>query len=187
MLRGTEHFEAIDRYGLDSPDIRFGMGAIRNVGENVVAGIVAAREAKGAFTDFTDFMDKVPLHVAGRNLEGEVHVSSPRGDTVTRTFPLRVRVVGEDWLMEGMSADVQLPVGEITTCLLVPRDAVLQTAAGPEIVLALEGKAVRRAARVIGFNDQSFGVEAEGLVAGSQVVTKGQERLRDGQEIAIEP
>jgi multidrug efflux pump subunit AcrA (membrane-fusion protein) len=89
--------------------------------------------------------------------------------------------------MEGMSADVQLPVGEITTCLLVPRDAVLQTAAGPEIVLALEGKAVRRAARVIGFNDQSFGVEAEGLVAGSQVVTKGQERLRDGQAIAVEP
>lgn len=131
--------------------------------------------------------DKVPLHIAGRDLEGEVRVSSPRGDTVTRTFPLRVRVVGEDWLMEGMSADVQLPVGENLTCLLLPRDAVLQTAAGPELVLAMDGKAVRRAARVIGSDDDSFGVEAEGLVAGSQVVTKGQERLRDGQEIAIEP
>ena len=33
-------------------DIRFGMGAIRNVGDNVVEAIVAAREEKGAFTSF---------------------------------------------------------------------------------------------------------------------------------------
>ena len=40
-------------------DIRFGLTAIRNVGGNVVDGIVAAREEKGRFTDFNDFMDKV--------------------------------------------------------------------------------------------------------------------------------
>lgn len=131
--------------------------------------------------------DKVPLQIAGHALEGEVRASAPRGDTVTRTFPVRIRVTGQDWLMEGMTADAQMPVGAQTTCLLVPRDAVLQTAAGPEIVLAQDGKAVRRSARVLGFNETSFGVEADGLVAGSQVVTKGQERLRDGQEIAVEP
>ena len=40
-------------------DIRFGMTAIRNVGENVVASIVATRKAKGAYTDFSDFLRKV--------------------------------------------------------------------------------------------------------------------------------
>jgi DNA polymerase-3 subunit alpha len=40
-------------------DIRFGMTAIRNVGENVVASIVATRKAKGAFADFSDFLKKV--------------------------------------------------------------------------------------------------------------------------------
>jgi DNA polymerase-3 subunit alpha len=39
--------------------IRFGLGAIRNVGTNVVDSIVAARTAKGAFTDFSDYLRKV--------------------------------------------------------------------------------------------------------------------------------
>ncbi len=41
-------------------DIRFGLLAVRNVGANVVSGIVEARSSKGKFTDFADFMDKVP-------------------------------------------------------------------------------------------------------------------------------
>jgi DNA polymerase-3 subunit alpha len=40
-------------------DIRFGLSAIRNVGENVVASIAATRAAKGRFTDFYDFLRKV--------------------------------------------------------------------------------------------------------------------------------
>lgn len=47
-------------------DIRFGLGAIRNVGENVVAGIRAAREERGAFSSFHDFLEKVPLPVLNK-------------------------------------------------------------------------------------------------------------------------
>ena len=47
-------------------DIRFGLTAVRNVGANVVEEIVRAREAKGAFTSFTDFLDKVPAVVCNK-------------------------------------------------------------------------------------------------------------------------
>ena len=47
-------------------DIRFGLGAIRNVGANVVDGIVAAREEQGDFTSFEDFLDKVPAVVCNK-------------------------------------------------------------------------------------------------------------------------
>jgi len=40
-------------------DIRFGLGAIRNVGRDVVDSIVATREEKGAFKDFSDYLDKI--------------------------------------------------------------------------------------------------------------------------------
>jgi DNA polymerase-3 subunit alpha len=40
-------------------DIRFGLSAIRNVGTNVVASIVATRTAKGRFADFSDYLKKV--------------------------------------------------------------------------------------------------------------------------------
>jgi DNA polymerase-3 subunit alpha len=49
-------------------DIRFGLHAVRNVGTNVVAGIVAAREEKGKFSDFSDFMDKVPAIVCQKKV-----------------------------------------------------------------------------------------------------------------------
>jgi DNA polymerase-3 subunit alpha len=47
-------------------DIRFGLCAIRNVGANVVASIVATRKAKGAFTDLGDFLKKVDAVVCNK-------------------------------------------------------------------------------------------------------------------------
>jgi len=49
-------------------DIRFGLTAVRNVGANVVEGIVAGREEKGRYTDFNDFMDKVPERVCNKRV-----------------------------------------------------------------------------------------------------------------------
>jgi DNA polymerase-3 subunit alpha len=47
-------------------DIRFGLGAVRNVGYNVVEGIRQAREEKGRFGSFYDFLNKVPVQVANK-------------------------------------------------------------------------------------------------------------------------
>jgi len=49
-------------------DIRFGLGAIRNVGANVVEAIIAARESKGRFTDAGDFLAKVPASVCNKRV-----------------------------------------------------------------------------------------------------------------------
>ncbi|MGK5554571.1 DNA polymerase III subunit alpha [Actinomadura kijaniata] len=47
-------------------EIRFGLSAVRNVGANVVDGIVQARREKGAYTDFNDFLNKVPSQVCNK-------------------------------------------------------------------------------------------------------------------------
>ena len=47
-------------------DIRFGLTAIRNVGENVVASVVANRLAKGRYQSFGDFLAKVDQQVCNR-------------------------------------------------------------------------------------------------------------------------
>jgi DNA polymerase-3 subunit alpha len=49
-------------------DIRFGMTAVRNVGANVVEQIVAARESKGRYESFNDFLDKVPALVCNKRM-----------------------------------------------------------------------------------------------------------------------
>ncbi len=53
--------------------IRFGMSAVRNVGEGVVALIVSARVEGGPFTDFYDFCDRVdPMALNKRTIESLV-------------------------------------------------------------------------------------------------------------------
>src|SRR4051812_42533117 len=49
-------------------DIRFGLTAIRNVGSNVVDGVVAARAEKGRYVDFNDFLQKVPALVCNKRV-----------------------------------------------------------------------------------------------------------------------
>ena len=49
-------------------DIRFGLGAIRNVGNNVVAGIVEARRDHGKARDFNEFLDHVPVVVCNKRV-----------------------------------------------------------------------------------------------------------------------
>ena len=47
-------------------DIRFGLAAIRNVGENVVASIARNRIDKGRFESFGDFLSKVDVQVCNK-------------------------------------------------------------------------------------------------------------------------
>ncbi len=57
--------ESIRYFAAVGDDIRFGLGAVRNVGANVVESIVQAR-ADDPFTSFHDFLTKVPVHVANK-------------------------------------------------------------------------------------------------------------------------
>lgn len=52
---------SMNNFTADGNNIRFGLGAVRNVGSQVVDGIVNARREKGSFESFHDFLNKAPL------------------------------------------------------------------------------------------------------------------------------
>lgn len=58
--------ESIGYFAAVGTDIRFGLGAVRNVGFNVVDAIREARKEKGRFESFHDFLAKVPIQVANK-------------------------------------------------------------------------------------------------------------------------
>lgn len=58
--------ESNSEYTPRGNDIRFGLAAIRNVGEGVVVSIKRSREAKGNFTSFGDFLAKVEAQVCNK-------------------------------------------------------------------------------------------------------------------------
>ncbi|GLY66134.1 DNA polymerase III subunit alpha [Amycolatopsis taiwanensis] len=53
--------ESGPRFAAVGEAIRFGMGAVRNVGANVVESVIKTREQKGKYSSFTDFLDKSEL------------------------------------------------------------------------------------------------------------------------------
>ena len=49
-------------------DIRFGLGAVRNVGANVVSSLIETRTAKGKFTDFSDYLNKIHISACNKKV-----------------------------------------------------------------------------------------------------------------------
>jgi len=79
-----------------SPAIRFGMGAVKNVGEGPVEIILAAREAGGPFHNLDDFCRRVDLRQVNRRaLESLVKVGALRPfGTRSQLLPIVERIIG---------------------------------------------------------------------------------------------
>jgi DNA polymerase-3 subunit alpha len=58
--------ESLVDFNVADGKIRFGMSAVRNVGEAVVEKIVAARSERGRFEDFPDFCENVDIDVLNK-------------------------------------------------------------------------------------------------------------------------
>src|ERR1700756_4351601 len=50
------------------PDIRYGLGAVRNVGANVVTSLINTRSDKGKFTDFSDYLNKIDVSACNKKV-----------------------------------------------------------------------------------------------------------------------
>src|SRR6185369_927956 len=49
-------------------DIRYGLGAVRNVGSNVVASLINTRTDKGKFIDFSDYLNKIDIGACNKKV-----------------------------------------------------------------------------------------------------------------------
>lgn len=58
--------ESYTEFSIYGKSIRFGLGAVKNVGDSAIEAIVAAREEKGPFQSLFDFCERVDLRAANR-------------------------------------------------------------------------------------------------------------------------
>ena len=64
-------------------DIRYGLGAVRNVGTNVVGAIIRSRSDRGKFTDFSDYLEQ-DRH---RRVQQEGHRVTDQGRSIRLARP----------------------------------------------------------------------------------------------------
>lgn len=106
----------------------------------------------------------------------------------TRTRPVRftadLSTVGAQRIARGKSVTLAVPLGAPRNALTVPKDALVQAGTGWQVFTVKDGKAMP--VRVsIGVSAGDRVVVEDGLAAGTQVVVRGNERLRPGQAVSV--
>lgn len=125
------------------------------------------------------------IRIGASDYNGRIEAILPRGDIATRTFSVKIRVDSDRQIYEGMSASVDLPIGQRRECLLIPRDAIIHQR-GQNVVFTVDGSVARRTVvTVLGYEGLVAGIDAPGLSADTLFIVKGHERLRDNALIEI--
>lgn len=130
---------------------------------------------------------EVKVRSAGVELRGKVETVIPRGDVSTRSFPVKISAENTAGLIEGMEARAVLPTGDKLEAILVPRDAVIPKFGRNVVFTVKDSKASMVPVEVVGYSGLVAGVRSPALKPGASVVTKGNERLNDGQPVRVGP
>jgi RND family efflux transporter MFP subunit len=128
---------------------------------------------------------------------GQVALVVPQADERSRTFPVKIRVdnkISEEegpLLKAGLLARVTLPTGAKEIATLVPKDALVLGGPQPMVYVVDLGKNGAKQGKVrpvpvqLGVADGAL-IQVKGeLKNGQQVVVRGNERLRPGQDVLI--
>ncbi len=121
--------------------------------------------------------------------QGKVHAVIPDGDPKSRSFPVEVRVPNpKGGLMAGMLARVTFGVGPAEAVLTVPTDAVVTRGRASHVWKVVDGQGIKISVTMGRRAGERVEVTPDGpLKAGDAVVTRGNERVRPGQPLAVMP
>ncbi|MDG2128759.1 MAG: efflux RND transporter periplasmic adaptor subunit [Fuerstiella sp.] len=134
----------------------------------------------------------------GEVFTGRVDQVVPIADRRTRTFPVNIRLQnrmneGRPLLLAGMLARAVLPTGDRTVMPLVPKDSLVLNGSQRSVFIVASAAESGSSAKVrsvsvtLGVSDAGL-IQVKGeLKAGDVVVVRGNERLRDGQEVSVSP
>ncbi|PUB18987.1 efflux RND transporter periplasmic adaptor subunit [Yoonia sediminilitoris] len=122
----------------------------------------------------------------GTELALQLRAVLPVEDPSTRTRAVRFTTTApqtDALVAVGQSLTVNIPISTARNVLSVPKDALVQSAGGWTVFVAAEDKAQPRAVTLgVALGDRYEVLS--GLQVGDQVVVRGNERLRPGQDIA---
>lgn len=165
------------------------VGEYINVGEDVLRlvdthRIEIALPAPIALTRFVRPGQSVRVRNGTEDRQHPVRTVVPVGDAVSRMVEIRLRATDSDWLV-GTPVQVNLPGGQSTRSVAVPRDALVERA-GRALVYKVNDDGT--ASQVVAEIQSTVGLWvaiASGIEAGDRVIIRGAERLTDGQPVEI--
>ena len=125
--------------------------------------------------------------ITDNRLPGKFYALLPQGNPSARTFPVRVQLGNPDaTIKSGMEAVVTFNLKGKRQALLVPKDAIVGFGDTRRVITVAEGRAKPVTVQVLGYYEHNVAIEGN-LKPGEPVVIRGNERLRPGQEVIVQP
>lgn len=128
------------------------------------------------------------LRSGGESVEASIEGVVGVLDQATRSGLVRlIPNSSPSWLRPGAAIDVQFDTRSDEKGLIVPLDAVVYGVARPRLMKIVDGSAVPVDIEIVGTSNDQALVRGEGLSVNDQVVIRGNERLRPGQSVSVQP
>lgn len=126
--------------------------------------------------------------LSGLRVDGRVSAIIPRADPQARTFRAKVRIPNPGGRIgAGMLAQISLPEGDPYRAIVVPKDAVVTRGPQKLVYLVNGNNTISEVPVQIGSGVGAWVEVHGGVQAGQKVVTRGNERLRNGQPVQGKP
>ncbi|NPV91507.1 MAG: efflux RND transporter periplasmic adaptor subunit [Firmicutes bacterium] len=100
--------------------------------------------------------------------------------------PVTVTVEGENRLIPGTNADVEITTGLEESALVIPYEALVEKDEGPQ-VFVVKDRIARLCKVTVGLSDESQVQILDGIAEGDQVVLNPSEEVKDGVAVKVEP
>lgn len=134
---------------------------------------------------FLKALTPVKFERSGDAFEGQVRTLVPVGDTRSRLYELRVGLPEGSWKV-GESVRIAVPAMARREVLSVPRDALVLRRDAISVFVIDNDSVAHRVLVIPGIANGPW-IEVSGeLNAGDPVVTRGGERLRDGEKVVVQ-
>ena len=145
---------------------------IFNLPENLVLGL----EDKRLYT----------IHIGHSILKAKFHSIIPKGDKLTRTFPVKFKIKIEDrFIFDGQEALISLPRKAKIKALIIHRDAVIKRFGNDVVFVNNKGVALMIPVKILGYLKENIAISGKGLNKGMSVVVKGNERVFPNQAVQV--
>ena len=126
------------------------------------------------------------INIANKVLKTKFHSIIPKGDKLTRTFPVKFKANVKDmFVFDGQEASVKLAKQAKMQSLIINRDAVIKRFGSEVIFVNNKGVALMIPVKILGFLGKDVAISGEGLVEGMSVVVKGNERVFPNQAVKV--
>ena len=166
--------------------IRFGMGAIKNVGEGPTEAIVTEREANGAFEDIFDFCSRIDTRGINRRVIESLNKAGAFAGTGWNRRQVEAAI--DDALSEGQISQRERASGQTSLLdLMAPEEAAQGFHQRPELDEWPESEVLAFEKEMLGLYVSSHPLSrhAQTLERYSTVRVEDIPQLREGQEVTV--